>query len=226
MSVPTRRERLRATTLTEIRDAARRQLREVGAAQLSLRGVAADLGMSPAGLYRYFANRDALLTALIADAFGALADAVEQARDADPDADVADRLLAAMRAYRRRALDQPHEFGLAFGNPIPGYAAPQDGPTTAATRRIGAAFAPLFVEAWRQGRLRVPDEPPSRAAPRYAAALQPDLPVEAAATALAAWTRLHGLVSLEAFGHLDWLSGDTTELAEDQLRRLLTEVIA
>ncbi|MGW2548366.1 TetR family transcriptional regulator, partial [Kitasatospora sp. NPDC001574] len=72
MPSPTRRERLRAETLDEIKAVALRQLREVGAAQLSLRTVATDLGMSPAGLYRYFDNRDALLTTLITDSFDRL----------------------------------------------------------------------------------------------------------------------------------------------------------
>ncbi|MGV9313617.1 TetR/AcrR family transcriptional regulator [Streptomyces sp. NPDC003691] len=224
MPAPTRRDRLRAETLDEIKTAALRQLREAGAAQLSLRAVATSLGMSPAGLYRYYDSRDALLTALITDAFNRLADAVEQARDADPSADVADRLLAALKAYRRWAVDHPHEFGLVYGTPVPGYAAPPDGPTTTATRRVGRALMHLFAEAWQEGRLRPADEvPPDPALARYAAEIHPGLPPAAAAVVLGAWTRLHGLVALEAFGHLRWLAPDATDLAEHQLRELLAE---
>ncbi|MER5766260.1 TetR/AcrR family transcriptional regulator [Streptomyces sp. NPDC001985] len=225
MPAPTRRDRLRAETLDEIKAVALRQLREVGAAQLSLRAVATSLGMSPAGLYRYFGSRDALLTALIADAFDRLADAVERARDADPAADVADRLLAGLMAYRRWAVEHPQEFGLVYGTPVPGYAAPPDGPTSVATRRVGGAFTPLFVEAWRQDRLRPAGEAASDPAlARYAAALHPDVPPAAAAAVLGAWSRLHGLVLLEAFGHLRWLGHDTAPLAEQQLRLLLAEI--
>lgn len=225
MPAPTRRDRLRAETLSEIKAAALHQLREVGAAQLSLRAVATSLGMSPAGLYRYFDNRDALLTALITDAFDRLADAVERARDADPDADVPDRLLAALRAYREWAVAHPQEFALVYGTPVPGYAAPEDGPTSVATRRVGGAFVPLFVQAWREGRLRTPDEvAPDPALARFAAAAHPDLPLTAAAVLFGAWTRLHGLVAHEAFGHLHWLGPGTGHLAEQQLRLLLTEI--
>ncbi|MEU5397884.1 TetR/AcrR family transcriptional regulator [Streptomyces sp. NPDC005963] len=225
MPAPTRRDRLRAETLDDIKTASLRQLREVGAAQLSLRAVATELGMSPAGLYRYFDSRDALLTALIADAFDRLADAVEQARDADPAADVADRLLAVLMAYRRWAVEHPQEFGLVYGTPVPGYSAPPDGPTSVATRRVGGAFAPLFVEAWRQGRLHPCAEvTPDPALARYAAELHPDLPPAVAAAVFGAWTRLHGLVIFEAFGHLRWLGQDTVPLAEQQLRLLLVDI--
>jgi AcrR family transcriptional regulator len=224
MPAPTRRDRLRAETLDEIKTVSLRQLREVGAAQLSLRAVASALGMSPAGLYRYFDSRDALLTALIADAFDRLADTVEQARDTDPAADVADRLLAALMAYRRWAVEHPQEFGLVYGTPVPGYAAPPDGPTSMSTRRVGAAFAPLFAEAWERGRLRVPEGVESDPAlERYAAALHPGAPPAVAAAVLGVWTRLHGLVVLDVFGHLRWLGNDTAHLAEQQFRLLLAE---
>ncbi|MEO3977819.1 TetR/AcrR family transcriptional regulator [Streptomyces sp. CAU 1734] len=227
MPAPTRRDRLRAETLDEIKAVSLRQLREVGAAQLSLRAVATALGMSPAGLYRYFDSRDALLTALITDAFDRLADAVEEARDADPGADVADRLLAALTAYRRWAVAHPQEFGLVYGTPVPGYTAPPDGPTSVATRRVGGAFTPLFAEAWQQGRLLPSGEAeaePDPALARYAAELHPGMPPAAAAAVLGAWTRTHGLVILEAFGHLRWLRHDTAPLAERQIRLLLTEI--
>lgn len=225
--VPTRRERARAETVEQILDAARGQLREVGAAQLSLRAVAGAVGMSPAGLYRYYDSREALLTALIADGFDALAAAVERARS-EAAGDITERMLAAALAFRAWGLAHPQEFGLLYGDPIPGYAAPPDGPTSAASRRVGAALMPPLLEAWRAGRLRVPagpaldDDPAAR---RWAVAIHPDLPVDAAGVLLGAWTRLHGLVVLEVFGHLRWLGPDTGVLARAQLRALVDDVI-
>src|SRR5512133_2933441 len=70
--VPTARDRVRAELTAEITDAARRQLAEVGAAALSLRAVARELGMASSAVYRYFPSRDELLTALIVDAYNAL----------------------------------------------------------------------------------------------------------------------------------------------------------
>ena len=233
---PTRRERVRAETLGQITTAARDQLRESGAAQLSLRAVAGALGMSPAGLYRYFDSREALLTTLIAEGFEALADAVERGRDADPGADLADRVLAAIGAFRAWGLAHPHEFGLLYGDPVPGYVAPVDGPTSAASRRVGAALLPPLVEAWHCGRLRVADSrdpfdgradgAADAATRRWARALDPALPPNAAAVIFGAWARLHGMVILEVFGHLHWLGRDVGPLARAQLRALVDSVVA
>src|ERR1700691_6632190 len=78
MSATSIRARVRAEMTAEIKAAARRHLETEGA-NLSLRAVARDMGMVSSALYRYFASRDDLLTALILDAYNALADAVEAA---------------------------------------------------------------------------------------------------------------------------------------------------
>ncbi|MGW4256465.1 helix-turn-helix domain-containing protein, partial [Streptomyces californicus] len=59
------RERARVEVTAAIKDEARKQLAEEGAAKLSLRAVARELGMASSALYRYFPSRDDLLTALI-----------------------------------------------------------------------------------------------------------------------------------------------------------------
>lgn len=231
---PTRRERVRAETLGQITAAARDQLRECGAAQLSLRAVAGALGMSPAGIYRYFDSREALLTTLIAEGFHALADAVEQGRDAATGADLADRTFATISAFRAWALTHPHEFGLLYGDPVPGFVAPADGPTSGASRRVGAALLPPLVEAWHCGRLRVAagrdaahsrDDTVDAATRRWAEALDPALPPDAAAVIFGAWARLHGMVILEVFGHLHWLGPDLGPLARAQLRALVDSLV-
>ncbi|MCO1659792.1 TetR/AcrR family transcriptional regulator [Pseudonocardia humida] len=226
---PTRRERVRVQTIGQIKEAALDQLRNVGAAQLSLRAVAGAMGMSPAGLYRYYASRDDLLTALIADGFDALAAAVAVGRVGHEDADVAERLLVGFAAFRRWAIEHRHEFGLLYGDPIPGYAAPEGGSTHAASHRVGEAVLAPVVDAWRAGRLRIPSRPAGTDDPatrRWAAALDPELPTEAAAVVMGGWTRLHGLVILEVFGHLRWLGPDSGPLAAAQLRALVAELVA
>src|SRR5215211_5359016 len=77
--VLTARERIRAELTAEIADAARRQLAEVGAAAVSLRAVARELGMASSAVYRYFPSRDELLTRLIIDGYDALGAAAESA---------------------------------------------------------------------------------------------------------------------------------------------------
>src|SRR4051812_40476901 len=75
----TLRERRRAAAVREILEAAERQIAEDGPAALSLRAVARSLGMTVQALYHYFPSRDDLVTALIAKAYDALAEAVRTA---------------------------------------------------------------------------------------------------------------------------------------------------
>ncbi|SES19193.1 TetR/AcrR family transcriptional regulator [Actinokineospora terrae] len=208
----TRRERLREQTSAEIKAAALAHLREGGGAALSLRAVAVSIGMSPAGLYRYYPNRDALLTELITDGFAALAHEVARARDAAE----GDAFVAAALAYREWALAHPHEFALLYGTPIPDYQAPESGPTSHASRDVGAAFVPPIVAAWHRGTLKRQEVTP--ALNTFAAAV--DLPPDAAAVAFTAWTAIHGQVVLETFGHLAWLGEDPAPLAESRFHAL------
>lgn len=73
------RERARIEVTAAIKDEARRQLAAEGAAKLSLRAVARELGMVSSALYRYFPSRDELLTALIVDAYDSVGEAAEHA---------------------------------------------------------------------------------------------------------------------------------------------------
>src|SRR5204863_7108285 len=120
----TARERIRAELTAEIANAARRQLAEVGAAALSLRAVARELGMASSALYRYFPSRDDLLTRLIIDGYDDLGAAAEPADD--PTAPPGERWRAVCRAVRTWALAHPHEYALLYGSPVPGYRAPAD----------------------------------------------------------------------------------------------------
>ena len=79
---PNRREKKRMATLDEIRATAWKQIGEMGAASLSLRGIAREMGMTAPALYRYYKDRNALVTALLIDAFTAFGNSLEAARDA------------------------------------------------------------------------------------------------------------------------------------------------
>lgn len=211
---PTRRQRARERTERELKDAALAEVRERGATAVTLRGVARRVGMSPAGLYRYVDSRDALLTWLIADGYDAYADHLEAALARVDHDDVAARLHAVGMAYRAWAVANPNAFGLLFGEPIPGYAAPQDGPTTAAMSRLGAALATPLLEAQTRGLLYVPEPMASdELGPAMApmAKLAGELPHGVYVLLLLSWGRLHGQVSLEVFGHHAWLLPDGCE---------------
>jgi AcrR family transcriptional regulator len=199
--MPSARERVRAELTAEITDAARRQLAEVGAAALSLRAVAREVGMVSSAVYRYFPSRDELLTRLIIDGYDDLGAAAEAADD--PSAAPGDRWLAVCRAVRSWALAHPHEYALLYGSPVPGYSAPRD--TVPAATRVGAVLGRVLGDAARDGVL-----PPAggrttgTVSPAAAAVLGGDHPAlddVVRARALLAWSALFGAVSFELFGH-------------------------
>ena len=134
-----KREEARQRIEGQIVELGRRQLATVGAAGLSVRAIARDLGMVSSAVYRYVASRDALLTLLLIDAYSDLADTVGQARagtDSGWRADVA----AIAHALRQWALDQPADWALLYGSPVPGYRAPAELTTGPGTRVIGMLF--------------------------------------------------------------------------------------
>ena len=129
------RERARAEVGAAIKEEARRQLAARGTAQLSLRAVARQLGLAPSAVYRYFPNRDDLLTSLIVSAYDALGAAAEAALVEAGTADPLRSWAAVCRAIRDWALAHPHEYALIYGSPVPGYDAPPDtvGPASRVT---------------------------------------------------------------------------------------------
>jgi AcrR family transcriptional regulator len=227
-AVPGRRARIRQQTEQDLKAAALAELRERGGVGLSLRSVARRMDMSPAGLYRYVDSREGLLTWLIADGFDDLADALEDADEA-AGRDVRDRLRAVALAYREWGVAHPNEFGLLFGDPIPGYAAPDGGPTVDAMRRVGAAFAGPFLAAIAEGRLRIPaaydvEELAGPLAPM--SNLGQELPTPVSVLFLLAWGRLHGQTSLEVFGQHHWLFPDGCErLYRAEVEAVLDELV-
>ncbi|MDJ0316714.1 TetR/AcrR family transcriptional regulator [Arthrobacter sp. H35-MC1] len=122
----TARARARTALTQEILDVARRQLATVGASELSLRAVAQELEMVPSGLYQYFENRDALLTALIIGAYDALGEQAEQAVKNTPRGDHSGRWRAVCQSVRDWAVAHPREFTLIYGSSVTDYRATAD----------------------------------------------------------------------------------------------------
>lgn len=204
------RERARIEVTAAIKDEARKQLAAAGAARLSLRAVARELGMVSSALYRYFPSRDDLLTALIVDAYDAVGEVAEGARataeQARPHpAPHVERWVAVAGAVRGWALAHPHEYALIYGSPVPGYSAPMD--TVGPASRVGLVFIDLIRDAFRADGLAVPRLAPELRpeAERIAADLAPDLPPPAVLALVAAWAQLFGMISFELFGQFNRL---------------------
>jgi AcrR family transcriptional regulator len=216
----TARERARAELTAEITDLARTQLATVGAAGLSLRAVARELGMASSAMYRYFPSRDDLLTRLIIDGYDALGNAAEAADD--PGAGPLDRWLAVCRAVRSWARAHPHEYALLYGSPVPGYAAPRD--TVPAAARVGLVLGRVLGDAARAGAL---PEAPGRSTGTVSADLvealggeHPALDDRVRSRALLAWSGLFGAVSFELFGHFVGSVTDADAFFDDAMRDL------
>jgi AcrR family transcriptional regulator len=211
-----RRERARAATIDEIKKTALTLMREHGANEVRFTDIARVMDMTPPALYRYFADRDQLLSALIADAFDALGAAVAAARDEASGDDIGARWPAVAQAYRQWAHREPQQFALILGLPLPGYAAPEHGPTSEAARRALSQLSALFVEALQHGQLRPPivgDVHPAIDACVMAKSHELDvaLPPATFQAMLHAWSALHGFTSLEAYGHLDWMDQEARD---------------
>lgn len=194
------RARARAEITAAIKEEARRQLASEGAAKLSLRAVARELGMVSSALYRYFPSRDDLLTALIIDAYDSLGESAEAAHTTVAGAAPLERWVAVGEAVRAWALAHPHEYALIYGSPVPGYSAPRT--TVPSAARVGLLLIGIVRDARREDRLDVPlltdDLVPE--AVRMATDLAPDLPPGAVTALVAAWAQLYGLVGFELFG--------------------------
>jgi AcrR family transcriptional regulator len=224
---PKRSEAAGRDEMTErIKAAARRQMAEHGTAGVSLRAVARELGITAPAIYNYFPRLDDLITALVVDAFSALAEAMREAEGAVRSEQPADRIEAMAIAYRGWAIAHPVDFQLIYGNPIPGYVAPAEITAPLALSAFTGIFR-CYMGAYAEGRLRVPEEyaqPPAQietVLDRLRRDSGVAVPAEIAALLAGSWARIHGLVMLELFEHLQPLVGDPAEFYQYEIRALL-----
>jgi AcrR family transcriptional regulator len=219
------RARTRAALTAEIKAAAKRQVAESGAASLSLRAVARELGMVSSAVYRYYPSRDELLTALIVDAYNDVGAVAEVA--AAGSAPFLGRWLAMARAIRGWARTYPHDYALVYGSPVPGYRAPEA--TVPAAARVALVALGLLEDGVVAGDVR---SEASAGLPgpvrddldgiRQAAA--PHVPDDVLARGLGAWAQLFGTITLELFGHMHNVIHDYDAYFDVQMREAAARV--
>jgi AcrR family transcriptional regulator len=218
------RDRRRAETVREIKDATLRQLGDAGPGGMSLRGVARSLGMTVQSLYHYFDSREALLTELVADAHHALADAVQAAADAARARPPVERRLAATQAFRVWALANRSAFLLLYGTPVPGFEPLAEGGTGPAARRLAGPFVEVVFAGW------TPDEiaavPPPAGEEPLPGPRDTGIPLPPGALVLLVElrARMHGLVMLELLGHLHPLQAHGPAVFAGAMRRMSEDV--
>ncbi len=205
-AAPSRRQRVHDATTEEIKGVARQLMRDGGTSSLNLRAVAREMGMTPSALYRYFPSRDAILTALVTDAYDAVGQAVEQAVADAPRDRTATAILAAVHTFRRWAVGNPQEFALVYGTPVPGYEAPRE-ETLEAAMRTSEVLLGQLEWAVEQDMVRLPPEdavPPALRGPVLEVARHRghDLTPAGATVAMQFWIVLLGVLCAEVFGHV------------------------
>jgi AcrR family transcriptional regulator len=230
----TARQRAREEITEEILAAARVRLTQAGPGELSLRAVARDVGMVSSAVYRYFASRDELLTALLIEAYNAIGAAAEDAEGAVEDrTDFLARWTACCRGIREWSVAHPGDYALLYGSPVPGYAAPQD--TVAPATRVILVIIGIIVDAHNAGAATLPAP---AAAPGGLEATIADaiaflrdqgvtderLDAEVGIHTLIAWTTIFGTISFELFGHLVGSVSDYDAYFDQVVVRLAAEL--
>ena len=222
---PSRRERVRAATIEEIKATASRILREHGP-ELRFTDIARDMGMTAPALYRYFSDRDELLSALMVDGFEELQAALARALDAAEPVDLAARVRAAATAYRSFATQDPSRFSLLFGLPNPGFVHSQhtSGPAAGATMARLESMMRTVIADGDLPRPLVHEVGPTVATelPAVQRGEGEPIPTEHYQALLHFLAAVHGFACLETFDHLSWISeGARDEIFEAQVELLV-----
>ncbi|MFC5382346.1 TetR/AcrR family transcriptional regulator [Aquipuribacter nitratireducens] len=217
-------------TVERIVDTSRALLVEGGPEAVVVREVARRLEVTAPALYRHVSGRDDLLTLLIAACSDEATAAAAAGRDSVPAHDPVARLREATWAFRSWALGHPAEFGLVFGTPVAGYAAPEDGPTTAASQRFGAFFGGLFAELLAAGLLRTVDARTLTAGEReslraFAARVGAPWGPGETYPFVEGYHRMLGSITVEVSGHLRWAFPDAEAFVRRQLDELLDDLL-
>src|SRR5262249_37250443 len=138
--------------------------------------------------------------------------------------DMAAKMVAACREFRRWSLDHKDEFGLLFGTPLPGLEAVHDEVIDDCAAKFSGSFFALFLELWRKHPFPVPAHDVATLAraqgARHRGGSGPALPLGPFLTFLPCWVRLSGMVSLEVFGHMHSALDDAAPMFDIPLAEL------
>ncbi|MEW6242364.1 MAG: TetR/AcrR family transcriptional regulator [Chloroflexota bacterium] len=211
-----------------IKETAWKQIAEFGASALSLRAIARELKITAPAIYNYFPDRDALVTALIIDAYTSFGDWQLEARDSVPEEDLIERLKAIGMAYRNWAHTYPQRYQLIFGTPIPGYIGPMDEIFPSSARSISALFGAV-EQIRRAGKLTLNSFPEVKE--EYKAYYEiwktyfTEVSPLSIYVAMIVWARVHGIVSLEIDGKLPPFGASGDELYNYEMDSLAKQFI-
>ncbi len=222
-----RRDRQRAATEAEIKAVARRQLVASGGSELSLRGIAREMGMTAPGLYRYFPSLEAITQEMCHDLVAEVAAHIDAAL-ASAGTDLAERMHVAVRAFRGWAVEHPAEFTLLFRSkgpgPVafPGHEIAEWSEECSHSQAFARLFLDLFVDLWREQPFDLPtgEHLPAGVVEQLAGLrrlAKGDVPDGAVWVFAHAWVRLYSVIALEVLGHLEFMFADVEPYFEAEL---------
>lgn len=164
-----------------------------GFAGLTMRALARQTGMTAPNLYNYFSGKDEIYLTLVIQGFTQLRDQMAAAEKAHPEP--ADRGRAFMEAYLSFGRKNPVLYGLMFTLPTPKY----------------NDYLGTKLEKLSERELILSMEVAAMAEKAFCdlAAAQPFAPgLSAQAGVIGVWGLLHGLVSLEHSGVVQYVAPD------------------
>ncbi|WP_205327671.1 TetR/AcrR family transcriptional regulator [Glycomyces sp. YM15] len=242
---PSRRERMRAETIAEIKASARSQLLQHGPSGISLRAIARDVGVTAAALYRYFDSLDALLMELCCDLYDELISATREAMDEAPPEAHLERMKAWVWAFRAWSVGNRREFELMISYPEGNSAMS----ICADPKTIDSgAFDPVTLKSMEHAQMCGRElagfyrqtegegfDFGAAAMPEMSEGLKQELvescsamiigerlPVSWVYAFASAWVRVFGLVTMEAFGSLP-VQDNIDEFYKAQIKSMLRD---
>ena len=221
----TRRERLRAEVLDEIRRHGYEQIAAGGPTALSLNGIAKAMGMSGPAMYRYFGSRDELLATLVTESYEHLAQTLERAVSAVADAPAEDRLRAALGAYRAWARANPHRYRLVFGSTYGSGELDPERIIPASARSMAVLLAGLADLDPNTPGPKVTDSALRSEIQQWGKTRAGDQVTDPGVLLLGllTWSRLHGIISLEIEGFYDQTGVSAQLLYESEIEHLIDQ---
>ena len=224
-----RRERQREATYDEIIRASRELL--ASGSELSLRAVAAKMGLTAPALYRYVSSYQDLVDQVAFEIDKAATVGFAAAADTQPADDPAGQLVCASVAFRQWAMGNPREFSLVFANPVADASCVRRDLITISSS--GHLFIGLLKDLWRHTGYPIPalsDLPPGM----LEVVQDPLIPGDVEDIApedrglvwvfMEGWTMLYGVVALEVFGHMDPRVIESGEMFINALRTFGTRL--
>lgn len=177
MAVKLEKSKIRESLRRSILEHAGRMLLEEGVHGISMRKLSKQLGTSTMVLYNCFENKQDILNELYLQGYEQLKRRLEEVPKTD---DPKDYLIALGWAYRRAALANVPAYFLMQSRSVPGFTVPEE-----SLRKSRESFVVLesAIKACIDAGLMVPGSPKE--------------------TAQILWATIHGVISLQLFGHFE-----------------------